>query len=362
MRMVFHHPLPVRPDAQSASGIRPDRMLEAFRTLGYEVDAVCGYSAERARAIAEVDQRLRRGERYAFLYGESSTEPTALTDRHHLPTRPLLDFAFFARLKASAVPLGLFYRDIYWRFPGYGTGLPWWKAAGAQLFYRWDLVQYRRLLDRLYLPSMAMARHVPLVDPARMRALPPACIDRPVGHRPAAALRLLYIGGIGPHYRMHELFRALDSLPEVRLTVCTREAEWQAVRDQYPLPAAGNIRVVHRSGAGLVELFEQADLGMLCVEPHAYWEFAAPVKLYEYVGAGRPVVASAGTLSAEFVQSQGVGWTCPYDAAQIAALLRRLRDDRSLVDDKLAAVARIRPEHTWAARARQVVSDLMGAR
>ncbi len=362
MRMVFHHPLPMAADGASASGVRPWRMVEAFRAIGLEVDVVCGYAAERARSIGEVEARLAAGDRYAFAYCESSTEPTLLTERHHLPTHPLMDFAFLRRLRSRGVPIGLFYRDIYWRFPGYGAGLPWWKAAGAKLFYRWDLLQYRRLLDRLYLPSMAMARHVPLVDPARMAALPPACTDSPIDLRQDAALRLLYVGGMGAHYRMHELFRAVAGLDDVRLTVCTREAEWLAVRDEYPLPAGGNIRVVHRAGAGLTELFEDADVGILCVEPHAYWDFAAPVKLYEYIGAGRPVIASAGTWSARFVTSEGVGWDCAYDAAQIGALLRRLRDDRSLVRDRAAVVARIRPAHTWSARAGQVVADLTAAR
>jgi glycosyltransferase involved in cell wall biosynthesis len=361
MRMIFHHPLPVRPGAESASGIRPYQMMEAFRSIGYDVDAVCGYSADRARAIGEVDARIRQGERYAFMYGESSTEPTLLTDRHHLPVRPLLDFGFFARLKAAGIPLGLFYRDVYWRFPEYGTALPWWKVVAAKAFYAYDLIQYQRLLDRLYLPSMAMADHVPRVDRSRMAALPPGFIDRPSVHRPAAALRLLYVGGLGAHYQMHELFRALETLPQVEFTLCTREAEWQAARHEYPLPPTGNVRVVHRSGSALADLFEEADLCVLCVKPHRYWGFAAPVKLYEYVGMGRPVIASSGTLAGDFVAQQGIGWSVPYEASQIEAVLRRIAAERSMLDTPLPALRRIRHEHTWPARARRVAADLTSA-
>ncbi len=105
-------------------------MMEAFRSLGIEVDVVSGYSSERAAAISRIERGLRQGVHYAFMYGESSTEPTLLTDRHHLPLHPTLDFGFFARLKARAVPLGVFYRDIYWRFPGYGTALRHGNARG----------------------------------------------------------------------------------------------------------------------------------------------------------------------------------------------------------------------------------------
>ena len=46
-RMIFHMPLPLNPQAKSASGIRPVKMLEAFKSLGYEVFEITGYSAER---------------------------------------------------------------------------------------------------------------------------------------------------------------------------------------------------------------------------------------------------------------------------------------------------------------------------
>jgi glycosyltransferase involved in cell wall biosynthesis len=362
MRMIFHHPLPIAPGSASASGIRPLQMMEAFRSLGIEVDAVCGYAAERAQAVARIERNIGQGVRYAFMYGESSTEPTLLTNPHHLPLHPWLDFGFFARLKARSIPLGVFYRDIYWRFPGYGAGLAWWKKAAAQLFYRYDLLQYRRLLDRLYLPSMAMARHVPWFDGSRMAALPPGSIERSPTRPPGGALRLLYIGGMGDHYRMHELFRAIASLPGVELTVCTRVTEWAAVRHEYPLPASGRIRVVHRSGTELGPLLDAADLCVLCVKPHPYWEFAAPVKLYEYVGASRPVIASRGTLAGEFVEQQGIGWAVDYGADPIAALLQSLLDKPAVLQAPTEATHRIRREHTWQARARQVADDLAEAR
>jgi glycosyltransferase involved in cell wall biosynthesis len=360
MRMIFHHPLPIRAGAPAASAIRPWRMVEAFQSLGFEVDLVCGYSSDRARAIADVESKLARGLRYAFMYGESSTEPTLLTDRHHLPVRPLQDFRFLARLKAASIPLGLFYRDIYWRFPGYGVNLPAWKRVGARLCYRYDLWQYRRLIDRLYLPSMAMAAHVPRIDPARTAALPPGCVDGVPPRRASSRLRLLYVGGLGDHYRLHALIEALHGLPQVELVLCTRETEWLAVRHEYSLPPAGNVKVVHRSGDELTELFEQSDVGVLCVEPQSYREFAAPLKLYEYLGAERAVLASAGTLAAEFVSTHGIGWVVPYDAHHIAGHLRELLADRSLLEDKFRAAQRIKSQHTWAARARQVAADLAG--
>lgn len=357
MRMVFHHPLPVRPDATAASGIRPFRMLEAFRSLGIQVDAVTGYAHDRADAIRHIDERLRKGVQYDLVYAESSTEPTLLTERHHLPLHPRLDFALFRRLKRRGARIGLFYRDIYWRFPEYADALPWWKARGAKLFYHYDLLRYRQFVDRLYLPSMEMAPHVPWMPPSRMAALPPGFVNQPLGRRTGERLHLLYVGGMGSHYRMHALFEAVAASPDVEMTVCTREVEWNAVRGAYPL-ADGRIRVVHLSGAELVPLFERADVCMLFVEPHPYRDFAAPVKLFEYIGAQRPVIASRGTLAGSFVEQHGAGWTVPYDAGALAQLLQALSNDPAIIAAKVSVLATLRCAHTWQARAAQVVAEL----
>ncbi len=61
MNIIFHHPLPLNPNATSASGIRPLKMLEAFRSLGYEVDVISGYSSERKKRIKEIKKKINEG-------------------------------------------------------------------------------------------------------------------------------------------------------------------------------------------------------------------------------------------------------------------------------------------------------------
>ena len=49
--------------------------------------------------------------------------PTLLTEPHHFPTHPLLDFGFFRYVKKQGIPIGLFYSDIFWKFEDYGKDL-----------------------------------------------------------------------------------------------------------------------------------------------------------------------------------------------------------------------------------------------
>ncbi len=366
MDIIFHHPLPLDPNAKSASGIRPVRMLQAFQELGYRVDVIAGYSAERKQAIGMVKEKIRQGTQYAFMYAESSTQPTTLTDRHHLPLHPWMDGEFFRFCKRKDIPIGLFYRDIYWRFDGYGKNLHALKIAGAKIAYWLDLIIYKKTLSKLYLPSIEMGLHIPLTDRTTWEALPPghhgplpgllagAKTDSP------ALLRIFYVGGLSSHYKMHALFDAVKDLPEVELTVCTRKSEWEAVKHEYPTPG-NNIKIIHESGEAMEKHMQECDIASIFVAPQDYWKFAAPVKLYEYIGFKKPILASQGTLAGSFVKNNAIGWTVEYNANAVKALLKHLARDRAPISNLQVSMENIATQHSWQARAQQVAQGLRRA-
>ena len=74
-RMIFH--CPVKNEGNpDASQLRPLKMIEAFRQIGYDVAVVYGDGAERKKSIAAIKRSIRGGVKYDFLYSESSTLPT----------------------------------------------------------------------------------------------------------------------------------------------------------------------------------------------------------------------------------------------------------------------------------------------
>lgn len=363
MNIIFHHPLPLEPNAKSASGIRPLRMLTAFKELGHNVELVTGFSSERKQAISNIKAKISKGYRYDFIYSESSTMPTILTDPHHLPLHPLLDYHFFKFCNKKDIPIGLFYRDIYWLFDDYGKGLSPLKKVVAKFAYRFDLWVYRRTLDKLYLPSLEMGAYISRVSKDIMAPLPPGHAVKKVSatkrdNNKSDNLRLFYVGGMSNYYQFHKLFKVLTEMPQVELTVCTREAEWLASRDYYP-EITPNIRIIHETGEAMEEYLKESDIAVLFVKPQEYRDFASPVKLYEYLGFNKPVLASEGTLAGKFVKDNQIGWTLPYEEEALTQLLKRLLvDSTELIQLKgnTASVARC---HSWQSRARQVVQDLI---
>ncbi|MCR4400030.1 MAG: glycosyltransferase [Syntrophomonadaceae bacterium] len=339
-------------------------MMEAFRAIGYEVEPVVGYGSERRKAINDIKRAAKQGKRYDFVYSESSTMPTLLTEPHHVPTYPALDFNFFSWARARSIPIGLFYRDVHWRYSYYRDSLVWFKKAISLPLYYYDLANYRSLVDHLFLPSIGMSSALPIKWNRGMSALPPGVSALPAvqanPRQPSNELELLYVGGIKPPlYDLSPLFETVRKVGGVRLTLCCRQPEWESVGSFYRAMRTGQVRTVHVQGAELRTLYLSADIFVLLRNPHEYIDFAMPVKVFESLGYGVPILTLDGTEAARFIREEGIGWVVG-SVDEACGVLQYLRDHREEVDAMKERLSGIRLRHTWEERARHVARTLTG--
>lgn len=354
--MIFHTSYRLNPDSVSASAIRPIRMKEAFEQAGFEVFDLTGTARERKAKFAILKGEVAAGKQFSFMYSESSTIPPMIGDPNHLP-HLFIDAQIFSWLKKKDIPQSVFYRDIYWRFDDYVARVGKPLASTIRPMYKAELALYRRFMTKVYVPSLEMAAHVPELSGTDVEALPPGGknVDCPAPNHP---LHLLYVGGVGAHYQLDELVGAVKAAPNVTLTICTAHERWTGVARQYAIEDYPNIRVVHRSGPGLGELYREANIAAIMVNPSHYWGFAVPVKLFEYVNYGKPILVSEKTLAGDIVARNGWGWTIPNNRADIHGTLEELARCPERIEDATSRVLAARPRHTWVARAQQVAADL----
>lgn len=358
MKIIFHFPLPLESNAKSASGIRPQRMLAAFRSLGYEVHVVAGYASQRKAAIKKIRNNITNGVKYSFMYSETATIPTTLTEPHHLPTHPFMDWLFFKFIKKNNISIGLFYRDIYWAFPTYGNNLVRFKRILAKFAYYFDLWTYERTLKKLYLPSLNMGGYVPVVSKKKFFSLPPGHESPSIQIKNQSDnLKLFYVGGMSYNYKLHLLFEVIAIFPQIELTVCTRELEWLSVKDEYT-EIASNINIIHESGEMMLKHLRECDIAVLYVKPDEYRSFASPFKLYEYLGFQKPILASSGTLAGDFVETEKIGWSVPYERSSLVDFFVSILLDKNDIYEKGMISSSVAPYHSWVARAQQVAEDL----
>ena len=370
MKCIFHMPLPLDKNSKSASGIRPQKMLQAFKDIGYEVFESTGYGKERKRSIQVVKKQIINGEKFDFLYSESSTMPTLLTEKHHYPTHPFLDFSFFKFCQKHNIKIGLFYRDIYWKFDDlYKKSLPKCKCFFAVKAYQYDLVKYGQLLSKLYVPSIRMYPYVqnnqlaPILD-----VLPPGCetfnlhsaLDnsekRDFKKNP---LHIFYVGGLGNQYQIVDFLEAVKTTPLCEATICCRKIDWNKNKDILGVYSnCKNIQIIHENGKNLDKYYRKADICSLMFKPSRYIDFAIPYKAFEYLSWLKPVIVTRNTAIADFVIQNDIGWTIEYTARAIKKQLEQIIADPEMLRLKQENCSVALKKNLWTVRASKVIQDL----
>lgn len=357
-RIIFHIPEQIDKKRASASQLRPQKLLHAFLKQGYLVDIVSGYGKERKKQIKQIKQNIENGIHYSFLYSESSTMPTLLTERDHFPRYPFLDFSFFAFCKKHEIRIGLFYRDIYWRF--FDEPLTW-KQWVSIFFYKYDLMKYKKLVDVLFIPSLEMKEYIPFKFCKEIISLPSGLdvniiAKKSISHN----FRILYIGGIGEHYNLEMLVKVVMEIPNICLTICCREDDWVKVKDKYEPYISEKIVIVHKKGLELITLYQEADIFSLFVEPSEYRKFAVPFKLFESIGFGCPILASEGTWVANFVKTNKIGLVCEYSCSALKETLEKIVENKFEYQNNISySFEDIAKKNSWTSRVLQITNSLL---
>ncbi len=362
-RIIVYRTLAIDPNSRLGSDLRPARLLDAFRQIGYEVDVVAGAAAERRRAVDLVRQQVGSGVTYEFLYAEPPTTPIPLNESHHLPLNPLMDYRFLAFCHARGIPVILFYSDVQWRLPDYPRRVGWAKYLAALPFFHLDLLVYRNVVDALLVPDLGMLSRVaawasqkphwasiPGFDP--LESSTPR--EAQAGEAP---LRLFYVGGVlSPVYDLGPLLRgsAFAAARGLRheLTICCREPEWARHPASYDQYLGAHVNVVHnRTRQQLLELYARHDIAVM---PYGTVnsDWSMPIKFPEAVGMGLPVLAGTGTAVARMVDEQGIGWSVGPSDEDLHAVLNKI--DRIELERARTAVRQVQPKYTWAERAREI--------
>ncbi|WP_028505938.1 glycosyltransferase [Ruminococcus sp. FC2018] len=365
-KCIFYLPYELLEHGTGARMMRPKKMIEAFEKIGYNVFVIQGYSGERRKLIRKLKESIKRGEKYDFMYTESSTEPTLLTNPNHLPTHPFLDFGFFKYIKKQGIKIGLFYCDIYWKFDTYGQELSTPKRLVALKNYEYDIQKYKQLLDKFYVPDLKMLDYL---KSQKLRSiaeiLPPGAenievtvkssSDRDFSKNP---LQIFYVGGIGNHYQIAVLVEAVSKTKNCILTLCCRDTEWNNEKHNYEKWLNDRIHIIHKNGDELEPYYQETDICSLVFKSDKYREMAMPYKAFEYLGHEKPVIATKGTAIGRFTEQNQNGWVVSYDENEICDLLNRIISDPTLLAEKNRKCIDAKKENLWICRAQKVVNDL----
>lgn len=314
-----------------------------------DLDDVAGYRGARRAALARyaVSGRLRGLD---GIYVESSS---------FLPAEA--DIAFLGLARALGIEVLTYVRDAYQLFPSeYPPGsLRQWIGAAA---FRPAIRALAAVSSRLAFPTRGLATAVLGGSADEAVLLPPgspAPVDVP--RRPGAN-RLLFVGDArGPAQGADRLVAAVAAARQrgakLELIVVSRPGQ------EPPAPHPEWLHVCRAEGAGIHALLAEV-IGTVVARPRgAYNDLALPVKLFDYLSYGRPLLVTDCTEQAALVHASGAGLVVGDDPAEIADGALRLAGASGAELDRWSkrALAAARAA-SWQDRAERIVDLLAGPR
>lgn len=313
------------------------REAASLATAGYKVTLVAVDSPSAARPAEGVKVfRIKRRSRIArFTIGTLDALRCALsTDAniYHLHDPELIPAIPFLRLMRKTViydaheDLPSQIKDKHY-IPGTLVGA---AAAAAKL-----LVRMSSLANRVVAATEKIAESYPAARVTVVRNFPPLRLSDsnaiPVVEREPAAV---YVGALSDSRGIPEMIRAAETFPKAWPLVIAGHSAADSYRDSLrKLP--GWERVVDHgviSPDAARDLMLRARVGLVTLQRTTAYVDALPTKMFEYMSAGIPVIASDFPLWREIIEEYDCGLTVDEtDPNSISAAVTRYAEDTDLL-------------------------------
>lgn len=345
----------------SGSAVRPLKMLQAFKEIGVHVKVISGQTnriSERKKAVKDAMEYLKH-HNPACCYIEPPSGPMFYVG----------DLKLIRLLHRQNIPTGLFYRDAYWMFPEYSfekksSLTKRLKLMIIKFMQKHQLKLFAECITVMYFPSKTMSGYFNL---KRKEILPPGsfiadtCCEKGLNY----PLRYIFVGGAAVNHGTLLTLKAfaMANKKEIKATltyVCPKE-QWKGLgidaKDYYPW-----LTLIHTSGdENLKGLYEKADIAILTAPRTTYRDFAAPIKLMEYLSYLKPILVTNCTETARIITENHIGWVVEENSQSISRKLLELADNPGEIHEIRKGIEDAREKNLWIHRAEKVIHDLSKA-
>ena len=341
-------------ELSSGSSVRPFRMYNALVNLGHEVKLLEGQQNRRKERQAKVKEILD--------WLDNNKPDICYVEPPSGPFFNQIDLSLLKKVYKMGVPIGLFYRDFYWKFSKWAwKGTPLWKQTILKMMHRRDLVAFRKYCDVVYFPSQECIKILESVNFRRVGVLPPGC-NEPRGEVKLGAREIFYAGGVREADGIDDLLIALDRINKngfrVKFNLITKKEELVHLKNSELLKSDW-IEIIEASGEALEPIYARCDLGVLPKKRHFYMDMAISVKVLECMSHGLPMISTDCPAMARFIQQNESGLICKEGADSIENAILEYYTNEELYHALLENVKKAALNNTWEKRVEQVISDLL---
>jgi glycosyltransferase involved in cell wall biosynthesis len=327
----------------SAMAVRIHNLYVALETL---TPTTLLAGSRMARRWAVIHFLLETGlHRIRAIYVEASNGPANESD-----------LLFLSLAKAAGIPILIFIPDAYQYFPDifprYGL-----KAKLLDWGWRRSIATYLRLADLLLFPSPGLAACMDSRQPKEM--FPPAGLPNreyiPLSRNPPT---IVYVGGGTIRYGSDLLLSAMEQVvkryPNARCHFITPNADDIA---RHPARYASWLTVEHLAFDDLPTVMHSATLVVSPLRINPYNDLAVPVKLFDYMSFGRPIVATSCHDTALLLRQLDAGLVVDDTVESLAQGIIHLLENPDLAT-RLGqnGYQAIQTSHSWPHRAARLLT------
>ena len=174
---------------------------------------------------------------------------------------------------------------------------------------------------------------------------------------------VVYVGGISQRYGLEILLQALDLANKkvaLYLELMCRRDEFMQHRPVFAnYDGAEWLHVYRLTGKDLEQVYRRSDIAVIPLLKNLYNDLAMPVKLFEYLSYGLPIVSTNCTEMASFISRNKVGLIAEDSASSLADRIRQLVEDKALYNQLRRNVRQtLENGNLWTDRARFVAEQL----
>lgn len=352
-------------NSSTGSSVRPQKMLEAFKEMGLNIKILSGEKTKRKERRKKIDDIIH--------WLEANCPKFCYIEPPSGPFYDWKDLYLIKKLQDNKVPIGLFYRDAYWMFPDYGADgnkihiQKKIKLTIIKWMQKRDLYVFKRTCDHIFFPSESMAKYF---DFKSQSALPPGCVmrnDVMYDNNVFIIKEVLTFIFVGAATRNHGIFLTMEAFEKVNkngiiaklIYVCPKN-QWESIASKvYKDAYAGWLSLYHVSGdEELAPLYEKADIALLTAPNTEYRNFAVPVKIYEYISYGKPVLVTNCYETEKVVLENKVGWSVPDNTLSVYNKVLFLYEHQEEIYEKRSFCKTACINNLWITRAKEVLNML----
>lgn len=267
-------------------------------------------------------------------------------------TMTLQDWRFLRCVRQAGLPLAIYIRDAYQRFPDLYPPKDL-KERVLAVAYALTCRAYQDLATTLFFPTTGLSSL--FVHPQK-RLLPPAgsvLVPPPIDRNP---FQIVYVGANGPHdgveIAMEAMMRLSQTFPTAQLILIMRSGE-------HPRTVPPCCRLVEAAGMQLARWLWSSSLALIPRPDTVYNRLALPVKLFDYLSHGLPIVTTVGSEAAKLVVEEQVGAAVlARPDAYADGMANLLSQPAALAAMRKRAFDLIQTRHNWDQRAVTVLTAL----